>query len=169
MNAEPVDPRIARNRRRRRVLYFLGVVLVAAAAWIFRPHFHADPSLIDPRLRDLRKPFAHVDSTIYFDGGSVGVTITDADGQTLHFFVDNDSDWKNASILLDPRSDKDSVPVTNHTATIQELAAILSDHREDWWDYRSVEQLTGRLGDKLQRICVGHWDDLKGWWDKAKF
>jgi hypothetical protein len=169
MSAEPADPRIAKYRRRRRVLYFLAIVLVAATAWFFRPHFHADTALIDPRLSALEKPYSHVDGTICFDGGSVLMTVTDAGGQTMHFFIHNATNWQTASILLDPLTDKGSVPVTNPTATIQELAAILSDHREDIWDYYSMERLTGRLGDKLQRICVGHWDDLNGWWEKVKF
>jgi hypothetical protein len=169
MNTEPADPRIAKYRRRRHVLYFLVVVLAAAAAWIFRPHFHADPALIDPRLRALERPYSHVDATIIFDGGSVLMTITGADGQTMHFFIVNDTNWREAFIQPDPRTREGRSPVTNQSATIQELAAILSDHCEDWWDYSSMERLTGRVGDKLQRICVGHWDDLNRWWEQVKF
>lgn len=168
MNAEPADPRIARHRRRRRGLYFLVVVFVAAAAWIFRPHFHADPALIDPRLRALEKPYRHVDSTVYFDEGSAGIMITDANGQKLDFIITYTSGWKRAYVQSKPSTLANRSPVTHHAATIQELAAILSGHCEDWWDYRNMECLTGRLGDKVKQISVRQWDDLKNWWSKVK-
>jgi hypothetical protein len=167
MNAEAADPRIAKYRRRRRMLYFLGVVLVATAAWIFRPHFHADPALIDPRLRALEKPYRNVDSDVIFDGGSIRMNITDAIGHSEYFFIPNDK-WQTVYFMPDPKSFRGHIPASNHAATLQELAAILSDHCDEWEDYENLTKMTGRLSDRVKTFCSDPGFYISMWWEKLK-
>jgi hypothetical protein len=148
-------------------LWFIALIL-ATTVWIFRPHFHADPALIDPRLRALEKPYQQVNSGVIFDGGSVAITIKDARGQTAHFFIGCDSGWTEVFIRPNPRTNDGAVPATNHAATIQELAAILADHCDGWEDYHNLEKMTGRLGDKLRTFGSDPGFYLERWWRKLK-
>lgn len=169
MKDAPFDPRISRNKRRRRTWIAVIVTLVITAAWIFRPHGHADKSLIDPRLRALQKPYQFVSSDLLFDGGSVRINITDAAGRTEHFFIPNREGWKTVYIVELPHTGNDGIPVSDHAATIQELSAILADHCDDIWDYGNLYLMTRRLGDRIKSEGYARWLKLRDWWDGFKW
>lgn len=169
MKDAPFDPRISRNKRRRRVWITAVATFVITVAWIFRPHWHADESLIDPRLRALQKPYQLVTSDFLFDGGSVRINITDARGYTEHFFIPNGEGWATVYIVKMPHYPNSESPAVNHAATLQELAAILADHCDDQWDYGNLYLITGRPGDGIKGAVFRQWLDLKDWWHKFRF
>jgi len=65
-------------------LLIVGLLLVGAVfmVWIW-PSPSYDIAQVHPRLRALRTPYRSVRTDYFLDGGSVGVTIVDRDGQML--------------------------------------------------------------------------------------
>lgn len=169
VDAEFTDPKINRHKRWRGVLIFAGLIFAAAVAWIFRPHWHPDKSLIESRLHALKKPYRMVDAQSVFDGGSTYLGITDAYGHTEHFFIPCDERMLKVYVMQQINSRAGSIPASDHAATLQELAAILSDHCEDWWDYHNLEKMTGRLGDRLRTKLYEGRTSLAEWWAGQKF
>jgi hypothetical protein len=73
----------------KRRLFRLAAVVAALGLswWFFRPLPRVDPARVDPRLSSLREPYLRVRAERYLDGGSVGIEILDANGQTGQFFL----------------------------------------------------------------------------------
>ncbi|HEX2749554.1 MAG TPA: hypothetical protein VHM91_16210, partial [Verrucomicrobiales bacterium] len=113
MNNETPDRCLPRQRRWRGWIVVVAL-LAAGVGWIFRPYFHADESLIDPRLRALKKPFQSVELTVFFDGGSSGVFITDAAGKTESFFIPCDEPHPKVYLMASSETRVGEVPATNH-------------------------------------------------------
>src|SRR5687767_7662215 len=108
-------------------------MFTVAAAWIFRPYFHADETQIDPRLRGLKKPYRNVKLDVFFDVGSSGVGIPDAVGRSKYFFIPCDEPHPKVYVWAKPSTRKGEVPASNHAATQQELVAIASEYCDDIW------------------------------------
>jgi hypothetical protein len=169
MNTEPLHFRIAKPRGRRQVFIAASVILVCAVTWIFRPHWHADQTRVDPRLRALSKPYRMVYSTVNFDGGSIGILITDANGRSEAFEIPCQEGWRSVYVRSEPYVPGDKLPVSDHPATMQELSAILADHCDDGLDYRNLEVMTGRLGDRLQTKLFELRQSIAEWWRETRF
>jgi hypothetical protein len=59
------------------------LLVLCGIAWLFRPWPPYDNEKVHSSLRALHEPFRSVVTEYYLDGGSVGVRITDRDGQVL--------------------------------------------------------------------------------------
>ncbi len=74
-------------KKKRLVLIVSGIALIALAilwAWPFSSY---NLSKVHPRIQSLKQPYQNVFAGFYLDGGSVGVKITDKDGQVLQLAV----------------------------------------------------------------------------------
>jgi hypothetical protein len=60
----------------------LGLAAIVALGW---PSPGYSRSRVDPSLTTLREPFRSVVAAYYLDGGSVGIRITDRDGQVREY------------------------------------------------------------------------------------
>ena len=166
MKAPPFHPFAFLAKRRRRRLIVIVAILLLIAAWIFRPHWHASQSRIDPRQRALQKPYLFVDSDV-FDSGinhSVRIEITDNRGATEYFLITGEAPWQSVYIMPQRNSRTSEVPASNSAATGQELIAILADHCTDHDDYSNLASLTGRLGDRITLDLLGKWHYLVDMW-----
>ena len=142
---------IERRCRRRRII--AGALLVISALWLFRPHWHADESLIDPRLRSLEKPYKWVSVTD--TSSQVLVELAGADGRTERFSVRNGSVYVQEGEIWRSSSDP---------STLQELAAIVADDCSNSGDYAKLAAITGRPGDYIvSKVCHG-WEFLRDSW-----
>jgi len=150
MHDEPIPPCSVRRKRRWFLWIAIAVILAGSAAWIFRPYPHPEESLVDPRLRALKKPYRSLSCANWLDGGSASVTITDAGGEKLEFFIPFDEEYSSVYLRLDPQMPDRAVPASNHTATRQELIAILAEYGQEWDDWAALAKMSGRLRDKLR-------------------
>lgn len=62
------------------VLTLVGLVLLALFVW---PNRRYDATQVTPALRALATPYRSVNAECFMDGGSIGLTIVDAHGQSL--------------------------------------------------------------------------------------
>jgi hypothetical protein len=74
--------------QKKHVITCVGLIALACLTfWFFRPSPSYDITRVEPRLRALRKPYQHVKTAYYPDGGSVGIEITDRDGKVEQFAI----------------------------------------------------------------------------------
>ncbi len=64
------------------------VVIVLTAVWLW-PFSSYDLSRMHPSIRSLVRPYRSVTAEYYLDGGSVGIDITDQNGQRLQLAIPN--------------------------------------------------------------------------------
>ena len=95
--------------------------------------------------------------------------ITDADGRTEHFFIPYLEGHRTVYVMVNPRTHEGEIPASNHAATLQELVAILSERCDDIWDCHNLEQMSGRLRDKLRIKLWNGWEEVTVWWNGLKF
>lgn len=146
--------------------FFIASVLFAVlyCAWpLSRPPF----SLVEPRLTRLKEPFTDVQVLHYWDGGSIGVQITDADGFVERFAL---------PIKLRSREKYDqvfvgaiharkpgAVEVANSMATKQELSYLIARYgKNDPYADSAVAKLSNRPFDWL-RVYLHHYRGNYDW------
>lgn len=75
--------------RKKVKVILVGLLLaVAVATLLFHgltPHY--DIGVVHPRLRALQQPYQSVKTAYYWDGGSIGIEITDRDGHREQFAI----------------------------------------------------------------------------------
>jgi hypothetical protein len=72
-------------RKRWKIILLITTLVLLVCAWFFWPSPSFDRALVHPKLRSLKEPYRSVVTKYYLDGGSVGIRITDHDGQVLEF------------------------------------------------------------------------------------
>ena len=109
-----------------------------------RPPNAPDPALVEPRLVALREPFQRVKSFYYYDGGSIGLEIADADGKIEQFAIPSHLGssirYQRVFVGADYDSRPTAIEVENPEATKQALLVILSKYGKadpalDWATY----------------------------------
>ena len=137
------------------IALLLAALTAGGLFWFFRPPRAPDYTLVEPRLTALREPYQSIKSHYFYDGGSIGLVIKDADGKIEEFAVPshlgNPDRYKLVLVGADYDSRSGAIPVAHPEATKQALIVILTryshgDPALDW----AVGCLSDRASDHLK-------------------
>jgi hypothetical protein len=126
--------------------------------------------LVEPRLTALREPFQEVKSYYYYDGGSIGIELKDADGKTEKFAIPshlgNPVRYKRVFVGADYDNRPGAIEVEHPEETKQTLIVILSrySHGDPALDWATL-CLTDRASDRwrvLRHSWKGDYAPLSG-------
>jgi len=119
-------------KKKRLILIVSGVVLLALIVlwiWPFSPY---DLSKVHPSIQSLKQPYQKVFASYYLDGGSVGLKITDKDGQVLQLAlpVSDGPAYQRLYFGATHASDTNAVEVVFTEDTKRCLIDIIERHAE---------------------------------------
>lgn len=113
----------------------------------------------DPALTALREPYRSVSSERFSDGGSIGIRIQDAAGNSAFFFVDATLNEPNpySRVFVNGTSETPGARLAaDPVATKERLATILKQKRNRTrTDDSSIAALSGELGYALRAAVRG--------------
>lgn len=142
----------ARSKRILTVSLAAAASAVLIAVWLFRPPSTYDASKVHPRLAALVEPLTEIRCSLMQDGGSLNISLTDANGKTLRCFVPAYPD-RYTRLQLGTLGQKleDYEEVQDHESSFLMLQYLLHTNRglAPFSAYIGLSMLRGRVRDYL--------------------
>ena len=123
---------------KKRLILWFGIILGLLVALIFLglrvPRYN--PAGVHPDLLALKEPFRSVKAGYYFDGGSIGVEIQDAEGKDLRLALPVDHRYSRLFFGKTHLSERGAVAVEVPLSEDSKrfIAEIIDTHAERGWD-----------------------------------
>ena len=112
----------------------IAIPILILVIWSFWPLPNYDVNQVCPQLLSLQKPYQSVKTSLYLDGGSIGIEIIDRDGHHEQFALpchDDDTNYTDYSRVFVGalwRHKNEAVEITNPEPTKFMLVEILKDY-----------------------------------------